>query len=380
MLTGPGLRVLLVEDDEAFASFLGLALARSAQSVAVHAVSDLTAALEQVALTRPDAVILDLNLPDSNGLATLRAVLAAAPEMPVVVLTGVDDVDVAGQALQLGAQDWLLKGQLDPELVQRAVRYAVERKHLTERLVQAQKLEIAGRLANGVAHEFNNVLTAVAGSAQLVEEAEDAEARASALDLLRRAARQGIALSRQLLSLARNPPINAAVVSTAALMDSGRPLVQAVLPSSVLLEIGPVADVPVRLDPGQFDQLLLNLVLNARDAMPQGGTLRISVTAEPAHGHEAAVESEWASRNPLYAVVRVSDTGIGIDPSIRGRLFEPFFTTKGARGTGLGLAVVAEIVDRFGGAIHVDSWPGEGTTFAVSVPAAAEPAEEEHRA
>jgi two-component system, cell cycle sensor histidine kinase and response regulator CckA len=380
MVTGPGLRVLLVEDDEAFASFLALALARSAQSVAVHAVSDLRAALEQVALTRPDAVILDLNLPDSNGLATLRAVLAAAPEMPVVVLTGVDDVDVAGQALQLGAQDWLLKGQLDPELVQRAVRYAVERKHLTERLVQAQKLEIAGRLANGVAHEFNNVLTAVAGSAQLVEEAEDAEARASALDLLRRAARQGIALSRQLLSLARNPPINAAVVSTAALVDSGRPLVQAVLPSAVQLEIGPVADVPVRLDPGQFDQLLLNLVLNARDAMPQGGTLRISVTAEPAHSHEASAESEWASRNPLYAVVRVSDTGIGIDPAIRGRLFEPFFTTKGALGTGLGLAVVAEIVDRFGGAIHVDSWPGTGTTFAVSVPAAAEPAEEEHRA
>ena len=154
--------------------------------------------------------------------------------------------------------------------MQRAVRYAVERKQLTDRLVQAQKLEIAGRLANGVAHEFNNVLTAIAGSAQLVEDAADAEARASALDLLRRAARQGIALSRQLLSLARNPPINAAVVSTAGLVDNGRLLVQAVLPSTVQLEVGPVADVPVRLDPGQFDQLLLNLVLNARDAMPAG--------------------------------------------------------------------------------------------------------------
>lgn len=374
MTTGPVLRVLLVEDDAAFASFLGLALAAGTEPAVVQAVSDLMGALEQIRRASPDAVVLDLNLPDSAGLATLRAVLASAPQLPVVVLTGVADVDIARQALQLGAQDWLVKGQLDPDVVQRAVRYAVERKHLTDRLVQAQKLEIAGRLANGVAHEFNNVLTAIAGSAQLVEDAADAEARAGALDLLRRAARQGIALSRQLLSLARNPPNNAAVVSTAGLVDSSRVLVQAVLPSRIQLEVGPVADVPVRLDPGQFDQLLLNLVLNARDAMPEGGTLRISVTAEPPH--PAAAESEWACQTPLCAVVRVTDTGVGIDPSITPHLFEPFFTTKGSTGTGLGLAVVAEIVDRFGGAIHVESRLGAGTTIAVSLPAASEPAEE----
>jgi signal transduction histidine kinase len=374
MTTGPGLRVLLVEDDTAFASFLGVALAAGTEPAVVQAAGDLTGALEQIRRTSPDAVVLDLNLPDSEGLTTLRAVLASAPQLPVVVLTGVADVDIARQALQLGAQDWLIKGDLDPDVVQRAVRYAVERKRLTDRLVQAQKLEIAGRLANGVAHEFNNVLTAIAGSAQLVEDARDAEARDSALDLLRRAARQGIALSRQLLSLARNPPVNAAVVSTARLVDSGGLLVQAVLPSTIRLEVGPVADVPVRLDPGQFDQLLLNLVLNARDAMPDGGTLRISVTAETAPA--PADEPEWARRDSLYAVVRVSDTGVGIDPSITSRLFEPFFTTKGATGTGLGLAVVAEIVDRFGGAIDVESRLGEGTTFTVSLPAASEPAEE----
>src|SRR5688572_25679899 len=374
MATGPGLRVLLVEDDAAFASYLRIALAAGTEPAAVQAAGDLIGALELIRQTNPDAVVLDLNLPDSEGLATLRAVLALAPQMPVVVLTGVADVEIARQALQLGAQDWLIKGELDPDVVQRAVRYAVERKRLTDRLVQAQKLEIAGRLANGVAHEFNNVLTAIAASAQLVEEAADAEARASALDLLRRAARQGIALSRQLLSLARNPPVNATVVSTAGLIDSGRLLVQAVLPSTIRLEIGPVADVPVRLDPGQFDQLLLNLVLNARDAMPAGGTLRIAVTAEAAHS--LPDESEWVRQDPLYAVVRVSDTGVGIDPAIRPRLFEPFFTTKGVTGTGLGLAVVAEIVDRFGGAIHVESRLGAGTTFEVSLPAASEPAEE----
>jgi signal transduction histidine kinase len=374
MATGQGLRVLLVEDDAAFASFLTVALGAGAEPASVEAAGDLMDALDRIRRTKPDAVVLDLNLPDSEGLATLRAVLASAPQMPVVVLTGVGGGDIARQALQLGAQDWLLKGQLDPDVVQRAVRYAVERKQLTDRLVQAQKLEIAGRLANGVAHEFNNVLTAIAGSAQLVEEAVDEAARGSALDLLHRAARQGIALSRQLLSLARNPPVNTAVVSTATLVDSSLLLVQAVLPSTVQLEVGPVAEVPVRLDPGQFDQLLLNLVLNARDAMPQGGTLHISVTAEAPHS--AAAESERVSEDPLYAVVRVTDTGVGIDPSITTRLFEPFFSTKGARGTGLGLAVVAEIVDRFGGAIHVESRLGAGTTFAVSVPTAIEATEE----
>ena len=131
---------------------------------------------------------------------------------------------------------------------------------------------------------------------------------------------------------------------------------------------------PVRLDPGQFDQLLLNLVLNARDAMPEGGTLRISVTAETRT--RPAAEPRMGGQDPLCAVVRVSDTGVGIDPSITPRLFEPFFTTKGTTVTGLGLAVVAEIVDRFGGAIHVESRLGAGTTFAVSLPAASEPAEE----
>ncbi len=327
MATGTGLRVLLVEDDAAFAAFLGLALGTGAEPAAVQAVGDLIGALEQIRQASPDAVVLDLNLPDSDGLATLRAVLASAPQMPIVVLTGLADVEIARQALQLGAQDWLLKGQLDPDVVQRAVRYAVERKHLTDRLVQAQKLEIAGRLANGVAHEFNNILTAIAGSAQLVEDAADADARAGALDLLRRAARQGIALSRQLLSLARNPPMNSAVVSTAGLVNGGRSLVQAVLPSTVQLEVGPVADVPVRLDPGQFDQLLLNLVLNARDAMPEGGTLRISVTAEAAHG--AATESDWASHDPLYAVVRVSDTGVGIDPVHQAAALRAVFQHEG---------------------------------------------------
>jgi two-component system, cell cycle sensor histidine kinase and response regulator CckA len=364
--------VLLVEDDDAYAGFLRAALSIGDEPPDLRRAGDLAAALASVGRVELDAVLLDLNLPDSRGVDTLRAVVAVAPHLPVVVLTGVSDTALARDALQLGAQDWVSKDHLDPELVQRAVRYAVERKQLTDRLVQAQKLEIAGRLANGVAHEFNNVLTAIAGSAHLVEEAEDAEARRHALDLLRRAARQGVALSRQLLSLARNPPINDEVVDVGALIEQTRLLVQAVLPSSIALEIGPVESVLVRIDPGQFDQLLLNLVINARDAMPDGGTLRIGVTAER---RPPEPRRPPGSADHLQAIVRVRDTGRGIDPEIQARLFEPFFSTKGPGGTGLGLAVVAEIVERFAGAVEVDSGVGRGTTFTVTLPAV-EPAGE----
>jgi len=370
MTLGARLRVLLVEDDEAFAAFLRAALAAGDEPPELRRAADLADALATIERTESDAVLLDLNLPDSRGLDTLRALLAVAPHLPVVVLTGESDVELARDALQLGAQDWIVKGEVDPELVQRAVRYAVERKHLAERLVQAQKLEVAGRLANGVAHEFNNVLTAIAGSAHLVEAAEDAEARGHALELLRRAARQGVALSRQLLSLARNPPMNDEVVGIAALIEQSHLLLQAVLPSTIELHIGPVEDLPVRIDPGQFDQLLLNLVINARDAMPEGGTLRISVAAE--RRRPAGVSSSEVSNDRSWAVVRVADTGTGIDPAIVPRLFEPFFSTKGVRGTGLGLAVVSEILGRFGGAVEVHSRLGEGTTMAVSLPAADE--------
>lgn len=371
------LRILLVEDDGMFATFLETALAAENEPPELMHAGDLEAALSCIRDRSPDAVVLDLNLPDSQGLDTLRAIVTPTPQLPVVVLTGAADVALARKALQLGAQDWIPKGQFDAELVQRAVRYAVERKRLADRLVQAQKLEIAGRLATGVAHEFNNVLTAIAGSAQLVEEAEDAEGRRLALDLLRRAARQGVALSQQLLSLARDPPMNDEVLNLADLLEGSRLMMHAVLPSAIELEVDPIEDVPVRIDPGQFDQLLLNLVLNARDAMPSGGTLRIGVTAEAAPVLEEG--TEWDCRSPKCAVLRVIDTGVGIEPAIRPRLFEPFFSTKGTRGTGLGLAVVAEIVARFGGAIHVDSRLGRGTTIAVSLPVASEPAEENGR-
>jgi signal transduction histidine kinase len=150
-------------------------------------------------------------------------------------------------------------------------------------------------------------------------------------------------------------------------VESGLGLVQAVLPSTITLEVGPLADLDVAVDPGQFDQVLLNLVFNAKDAMPAGGRLGIRVDQEV--GPADVVRPAWEGHDRTCAVLRVTDTGLGIDPDVLPRLYEPFFTTKGRTGTGLGLAVTAEIVERFGGAVRVDSRVGAGTTFAVWLPA-----------
>jgi signal transduction histidine kinase len=369
MGSSPGLRVVLVEDDPAFADYVTTVLGLGPEPVQVSTVRTLAGARRDLAAANHDAVLLDLNLPDSSGLDTLHAMLAVASHRPIVVLTGVDDMALAREAVRLGAQDWLVKGQVDPELLRRAVRYAVERRKLTDGLVRAQKLEVVGRLAAGIAHEFSNVLTAIIGSARLIELAVDADTRAEGLNLLGKSARHGAALTRQVLSLTRSPSFNSTAVSTRTLIDNIGGLLHAVFPSSVRVEIGPVADLRVRVDPAQFDQVLLNLALNARDAMPQGGVLRVSVGLQRVPG-ERTVDQEPADQ----AVIEVSDTGVGISPSLLPHIFDPFFTTKPQTGTGLGLAICVEILERVGGTIRASSEVEHGTTFSIHLPLDAEPA------
>jgi signal transduction histidine kinase len=186
------------------------------------------------------------------------------------------------------------------------------------------------------------------------------------MDLLRRSVRQGTALSRQLLSLSRNPARHDILVEASSLVAGAIRLIQAILPSSIDLVAGPVADATVRVDPGQFDQVMLNLALNARDAMTAGGTLTISVSTKLAGDLHPTIGT-LESGKP-FVIFGVTDTGTGIDATVRPRLFEPFFTTKEHLGTGLGLAVVAEIVARFRGAIQVDTRLGAGTTFSIVLP------------
>jgi two-component system cell cycle sensor histidine kinase/response regulator CckA len=368
------LRVLLVEDDGRFADFLRTALIEiGCFDVRLTLTGRLADALDVMRAHSVDAVLLDLNLPDSRGLATLSSVTSAAPHVPVVVLTGVDDAQLATEAVRRGAQDWLTKGHLEPELVYRAVRYAIERKRLEDWLLRSQKLEAVGRLAGTVAHEFNNLLTVVLANVQLLAPASRDRAARSALREIEHAAERGAALTQQLLGLARKQPEEPRVHAVTELVSQAVRALRAVLPESVTLDVfQDVRDGYVRIDQGQFEQVLLNLAINARDAMPDGGVLTVRTRREPPDESTVRPTATGASFSTFgtgaFIVVEIGDTGTGITADVLPRIFEPFYTTKKEHGTGLGLTMCEEIVARSGGSLQVRSTPGRGSTFLVQLP------------
>lgn len=245
-----------------------------------------------------------------------------------------------------------------------------ERSELQQQLHQAQKMEAVGRMAAGIAHDFNNLLTVIFGSLeQLRPGASDTPPPQPALDAIRRAADQAAGLTRSLLTFSHKLPTHKEPVNLGAVLESAARLLRRVLPAQVRLVVdGPGEDAPwVNADATQLQQVLLNLALNARDAMPEGGTLRVTVELGMAMNGPAAGREATSAED--YVRLVVSDTGTGIALEYLPRIFEPFFTTKPrGQGTGLGLAIVHSIIQDHDGHIRVDSQPGRGTTFVILLP------------
>jgi PAS domain S-box-containing protein len=240
------------------------------------------------------------------------------------------------------------------------------RRRLEAQLRQADRMDSIGRLAGGVAHDFNNLLTAMLGYVDLAAMGlpEGAEGRRQ-LALATEAAEQAAALTRQLLLFARQDPMKPETVDLNRTLARMGPLLRRLLPENVVLTTRPCSTPCwVLADAGQLDQLLMNLALNARDAMPDGGALSLAV------GCTAGVPGA-----PKLATLEVADTGVGMPDEVRRHIFEPFFTTKErGRGTGLGLSTVYGIVQHCGGRIDVQSAPGSGTCVRVALPLADAPA------
>ena len=231
-----------------------------------------------------------------------------------------------------------------------------ERQQLQQKLLQAQKMEAIGRLAGGIAHDFNNLLQALLATVQTAQlkAGEDGRHR-DTFATLEALARRGTDLARQLLLFARQQPGERQPVDLAALLREQAELLRWVLPENIQITLDSPAKGLLALgDPSQLAQVVTNLVVNARDAMPSGGTLTLRATAADGEVH-----------------LEVRDTGVGMSEEVRSRIFDPFFTTKPAgKGTGLGLAVVWGIVQDHGGRIQVDSTPGAGTAVRIALPAA----------
>jgi signal transduction histidine kinase/CheY-like chemotaxis protein len=249
------------------------------------------------------------------------------------------------------------------------VQDITDRKHLEEQLRQGQKMEAVGMLAGGIAHDFNNLLTVIAGFTDMVINtiADDDPRQADLLEV-RKAAERAAALTRQLLAFSRRQVLQPRVLDLNELVLSVQKLLRRTIGEDIDLVIDAVAPHRVRADPGQLEQVVLNLAVNARDAMPEGGQLRFATSSVQVAAGGPHPYRECAPGT--YAQLTVTDTGVGMPPDVQSRIFEPFFTTKEpGKGTGLGLATVYGIVRQSGGCVHVVSEVGRGTSFHVLLPA-----------
>jgi len=264
-----------------------------------------------------------------------------------------------------------LEGQ---RLLLSLVRDVTDRERLELQLRQAQKMEAVGRLAGGIAHDFNNLLTAILGTSDLlVADLDPRDHRRDDIEEIRKSARRAADLTRQLLAFSRRQVLAPRVlVVNDVIANLQRMLARLIGEDVVLQAVLPPGVGRIKADPGQVEQVIINLAVNARDAMPQGGSLTIATDnveiLSPLDGHSAAPGA--------YVRIRVTDTGRGMDAETRAHIFEPFYTTKGpGKGTGLGLATVYGIVKQSGGHVEVETAPDAGTTFSVFFPRVEEAAD-----
>ncbi len=275
-------------------------------------------------------------------------------------------------ALEVSARLIYLDGR--PVGVQGIARDVTERKHLEDQFRQSQKMEAVGRLAGGVAHDFNNLLTIIKGySDYLLAKFADHEGLKRPAEEINKAADRAAALTRQLLAFSRRQVLAPKVLDLNAAVHNVEKMLRRLIGEDIELRWAPALDLGrVKADPGQVEQVLMNLAVNARDAMPEGGTLSIETVNVRVHDDSRPYHAIHPGQ---YVLLTMSDTGCGMDAQTRAHIFEPFFTTKEPdKGTGLGLSTVYGIVKQSEGYIFVDSQPGQGAAFRIYLPRVDEPA------
>jgi signal transduction histidine kinase len=378
-ISQPSVRVLLVEDSPSDASlFQELLQETEAGRYVVTVLDRLDQALERLRHEPFDVLLLDLSLPDSDGIATFIEARAAAPQVPIVLSTGRDDAELATEAVRHGIQDYLVKGEANGRQIVRAISSAIERKRtertlqrMAERLHQAQKLESLGAIAAGVAHDFNNLFTvtlanAQVGLAELPPQSPTRQHLQVILDSTLRAAE----LSQQMLAYTGKQPLALERCDLSQLVRDASRMLEVSLSKRVRLDYGLSEGLPpVRLDATRLRQAIYNLVTNAAEAMGEReGVIRLVTEAIMCdRARLDAAQAERGLPEGLYVVLAVTDTGCGMDAETLEKAFDPFFSTKSI-GRGLGLAVVQGIVRAHSGAILVESKPQKGTTIRLLLP------------
>ncbi len=481
------LRILLVEDSSVHQLLTTKMLEKTGLVDSIQIATSLQTARDVLDVGEVNLVLLDLGLPDSEGLATFVAIREYAPYVPVIVLSASAEENTALQTIQRGGQDYLVKGRFDVELLSHVVRYACERhrseealrtselttraifessldamvilddegrildcnpamselsgfpkaellsKHInklpademeflqhwdemrskgvckgqfammnaagetrhvdfvarghfltqrhcvvlrdvTEKLAkesqlrQALKMETVGHLAGGVAHDFNNLLMVISSYAELLTTRLQSDHKCRHyIEQIVGAAERGASLTQQLLAFSKKQIIRPEIVNVNEVMARTVEIIKRLIGSDIRVAAKATKVIPrIRIDRVQLEQIFINLCLNARDAMPQGGDLTIRNEVVDL---DVKMAEDMRVAPGSYVRVQVSDTGVGMNEAVKSRIFEPFFTTKiDGKGTGLGLATVYGIVQQSEGAIQVHTAEGKGTTFDIYLP------------
>jgi len=398
-------RILVVDDAPEIVSLLKLTLSRQGYEVSTAYSGEQGLCL--AAKEEPDLVLLDICLPDISGLEVCRRLKAEArfERVFVIVLTALDRKDEIVEGLDAGADGYITKpfaqqvlaAHIRSALRKKAVHDKLSRayhaleetmahqrcteeqlRQKDEQLRQVQKIEALGQLAGGIAHEFNNLLQAISGYTRYAMEGlSPEERRYEDLQQVVKASDRATTLTRQLLGFSRRHPIEPRNLDPNQVVADVADMLRPTIGEHVSLEVIPGNNVgTVYADAAELQQSLLNLCINARDAMPSGGRLLLKTDT---------VVLTKAFRDPRFhitpgrhVVFSISDTGCGMSAEVQRHLFEPFFTTKGVgKGTGLGLPMVYGTVQQHNGAIDVSSEPGKGTTFNVYLPTADKYAEDD---
>jgi signal transduction histidine kinase len=370
-MKGKRTRALLVEDNPGDAFLVQEQLSRPGHRFDVESAEDLSAALRSVAIRQPDVVLLDLDLPDSQGTDTVRKVIHKVPHVPVLVLTGQDDEEMGVRAVQEGAQDYLIKGSLDAGHMIRAIKYAIERQSLVLALHQSreQQLHFKDQLLSHVSHELRSPLTCIHQFVTILLDGLAGPLAAEQREYLDTVLKSANQLRSMINDLLETATIEAGklklefrcVVMNDLIKQAGE-MLQASASTKGITLTWDLSTEPllVHADPHRVLQVLINLIENALKFTPKDGLV--------------TVKAEVRDRDPRFVLVTVRDTGCGITDQAKPLVFERLFqeenaTDKARKGLGLGLSICKDLVTRQGGRIWVESEVGRGSTFSFTLPA-----------
>jgi two-component system, cell cycle sensor histidine kinase and response regulator CckA len=373
------IHIMYLEDDPDDAELIQATLEAHGIACTIERVQnevEFVAALEKGGI---DLILSDYSLPKFDGLSALKIAQAMQPDIPFILVSATLGEDQAIDSLKSGATDYVLKSRLSrlAPAVRRALHDVEERaarRLLEARSIESQKIDVIGQLAGGVAHDFNNILGVVMGYSDLIAaESVEGSSVQQHNELIRLAANRAAGLTRQLLIFSRKQTVQPVVLDLNAEVKSMDTMLRRLIHENIEMIVVPAKQASlVKADSGYVGQVLMNLVINARDAMPNGGNLVIeimNVTLDENDGRTGS--GKMASE---FVVLSVSDTGTGMTQEVKSHLFEAFFTTKpSGKGTGLGLTTCQTIVQQSGGHIDVYSEIGEGTTFKIYFPRIEQP-------